>query len=213
MRLATPLLVLLLAAPARAADTPLPEVALQADLACFQSTTLALHERAAWIREHSRVQLVLATIGLNEARAKRGDAPRFAADKERWSECWKCSAPLLRSNELSGPLLKHAELSAALAARGAASPAIQEVLDRETRQAQVELWRALERRLLEVEVWRTAGERIEGDATIARGVAAADAFLAAARAALEYLRAVGAEPQEPEPAPPPATEPEASEPR
>jgi hypothetical protein len=61
-------------------------------------------------------------------------------------------------------------------------------------------------------VWKTAGERIPDDATIARGVAAADAFLVAARAALEYLRSVGAEPQEPE-APAPATEPEAPEPR
>lgn len=196
-------LLLLLATAARG-----EEVALQADLARLQSATLALHERAGWIREHSRVQLVVATLGLNEARATRGDAPRFAADKERWSECWKNSAPLLRSGELSGPLLKHAELAAALAARGPASPAIQEVLDKETRQAQVELWRALERRLLEVEVWRTAGERIPDDPTIARGVAAAEAFLVAARAALEHLRSIGAEPQEPEPQPPPATEPE-----
>lgn len=194
-------LVCLLAGVARA-----EEVALPPDLAALQSATLALHERAGWIREHSRVQLVVATLGLNEARARRGDAPRFAADKERWSECWKSSAPLLRSGELSGPLLKHAELEAALAARGPASPAIQEVLDKETRQARTELWRALERRLLEVEVWRTAGERLPEDVTIARGVAAADAFLAAARAALEYLRSVGAEPEEPEePAP---TEPE-----
>ncbi len=187
------------------------EVALQAELAALQSATLALHERAAWIREHSRVQLVVATIGLNEARATRGDAPRFAADKERWSECWRNSAPLLKSGELSGPLLKHAELTAARA-RVAASDAIREVLDREARQAQTELWRALERRLLEVEVWRTAGERVPDDVTIARGVAAAEAFLAAGAAALEYLRSVGAEPQaeaEPqpqEPAQPPPPE-------
>ncbi len=186
-----------------------PEVALQADLARLQSATLVLHERAAWIREHSRAQLVVATVGLDEARAKRGDTPRFAADKERWSECWKSSAPLLRCHELSGPLLKQAELSAALS-RGA-SEALQGALAQEVRRSQVELYEALERRTLEVEVWRTAGERIAGDATITRGVAAAEAFLAAAQQALEHLRSLGADQPEPAPeteAPPPTTEPE-----
>lgn len=192
----------LLAAPARAEE--LPEVVLQADLARLQSATLALHERAGWVREHSRVQLVVATLALDEARAKRGDTPRFAADKERWSECWKNSAPLLEAGKLSGPLLKHAELAAARA-RGAgrgASPEVQALLEREERQAATELWRALERRLLEVEVWRTAGERVAGDATVARGVRTAEAFLDAARAALEHLRSVGAEPAPEAPAQP-----------